>query len=322
MTRKIYRCVAAGLLAAALQAILLAQAGRVPLAAYESDYFRADKPAYHLTPVKYLAGALVGKGDSTPHEGRKDVAFLRVMGLLAFIQFVRLNFGNRRAFWAFAIFLSFPPTLPYLVRLDSWMDSVSLLLIALYGMSRARQIGIGWTHVLWSFFAGMFAALALDSKVTAALTLAGALIVLFHKLPVRRILIFAGGATFGFGLAQIGWILNPLQALDHVRYWQSINAAKEALPVFYPVTELFRSIPLTIWCLTAIGALEFKKDRTLAAFAGLSLVPVVFFMSYRKYNPDGMRHLFLALPFFAIWAAAGIERLGRTPKIIDRKSVV
>lgn len=302
-------------LAVLAQTILWVQAGRVQIADYEIHYGRTDAPAYHMTPVKRLVRTVAGA--DLIHR-RRAVSFIRLMGLMAFLQLCRRHFGAGAAFWSLLILLVLPPTTVYLVRLDSWMDGVSFSLMSLYFLSRGRTEG-GKILRVWDFLGGAFTTLAIDAKLTAALTMIPAVILFLWTLRAdpRRLIWMLIGAAVGFGAAQPEWILHPSHALAHVNYWREANETMmtQSVSLGYATAALFSSIPVSLWIMAGWGCTSARKDRATAAVAILGLVPIVFFTFYRTVDPDGVRHLFMVMPCVAVLAAGGFEHMGRIPKI-------
>mgnify|MGYP001602739696 CR=1 FL=1 len=129
--------IGAVLLSAVLHFGFLLQCGRVSVAPYEREYMRTDEPAYHLTPVKRFVRAMTqtepaGRGMGDVRFYRWALTPVRILGLLAFFGMAWRALGLRRGVLTLGLFLLLPPAFPYLVRADSWMDSVSLGFLFLF----------------------------------------------------------------------------------------------------------------------------------------------------------------------------------------------
>lgn len=305
--------------------LLYWQSIRMPPVSYEAEYLRMDEPAYHSTWMKKWVARAEPPADDR-REGRvgdirpsRAAALpLREIGLFALLTLAFFHLADdRRAVLAFALFVLMPPAMAYLSRLDAWMDSVCWTALALVFFSK---------HLFTSWFVGgILAAFALDSKMTAALTLIPAVLLTFSPLPpkgervrvrgFRRAAAVLAGCVTGWIVSQPEWVLHPSKMFAHVAYWNSWNSALPPLPVTYPVAALYSSIPLTIWCLAGLGIVQARQEPVLRAAAVLFATPVLFFMVYRTVSPDGIRHLFLALPFLAALSAAGFMRLKPVPRV-------
>ncbi len=314
-----------GIVAAVLlTAALLAMGRSEPIAAYEREYHRTDEPAYHATPVKRLLG-LFHQSDSGAEDSIKTGRIIavghRVLGLLAFLGLLRIFFNRMTSLAAVTIFLILPPTMPHLVRLDSWMDSVGWALMGLFGLALAdRDIrfrrppgaapeGRPFTRFLpfvLAGSAGAMLALALDAKLTSALTIVPALVFFSYASRTWKGLpaVFLG-ALIGFAAAQPGWFFHPQEALRHVGYWRASNETLMNLPIFHPMVVLGAAVPASIWVMAALEIRRIGAERSTLMSVVLAVLPAVFFMIYRTVPAEGVRHLFLVLPFVSTLAAAG-----------------
>ena len=328
---------------------LILAADHVPIRLYELEYFRSDPPAYHPTVMKRLIGHIVAPdaGDiSGTLQARSALSILRMAGLYAALSAAASILGYPRGLWAFGIFSLMPPAIPYLVRLDPWMDSVSFVFIAIFFLSAANRAE-GKKIAIFYAAAGLFTGLAIDSKLTSALTIVPFAALHFFRLrpqplirlrpqplmvslsnhervgevaPIgnlglnKRLIFFSAGMATA-ALTQINWILHPSQAAGHVAYWSSANAALTALPVGYAPAAIFSAVPATILLLAGFGVIRAGRDKTVWASALLAGVPIIFFMFYRTFNPDGFRHLYLVLPFLAVPAADALAKFRPSFKI-------
>ena len=296
--------------------LILAQGPRSPVAPYESDYLRGDAPAYHWTPMKRVVSALTdGTGVSMSIQRQRAVAsVLRLAGLLALLVWAIREMGWVAGPAAFVIFVSLPPTLPVLTRLDPWMDSVCYSWIALLGWSLAR-VDVGGRGGI--FVAGVLCGLAVDSKATALLTLAPASVMYGRRIALPAVGVFLLGVMGGMGLSAPAWLLHPSLLLAHLQYWQSVNAQLPALPVFFPWTALGAGVPCVVWILAIYGACTLRRQTPIRTAGILFAVPVVFFMVYRSVPPEGVRHLYMALPFLSAVAASGWMRVNPPLKVLS-----
>lgn len=309
-------CLSAFLVILSIHSFLAVQTVRVPEAAYEADYLRMDEPAYHPTLMKRAVSWIGTRNGAllSLHYHRRTLLAPRLLSMLAAVGLAVMALGRSRGALAFAVFLFLPPTGAYLIRLDSWMDSVCYSLISLYLAYQALRRS---PHVSFLFFflAGIFTGLAVDSKMTALLTLLPAYFFLFRNRPPLQALVFSAGVLAGFGVSYPEWILNPSKVLEHVRYWRAANAALPVLPVSYLVTVLISSIPASVFCLALLSFRDIGRDRVILASFVLFAVPILFFMIYRSVPPAGFRHLYLALPFISAIAASGYVSLKTPAKI-------
>lgn len=288
---------------------LIVAADRVKIQPYELEYLRADPPAYHPTVMKRLMGAVIAdeaEKISGILRARHAVSVLRLAGLCAALAAATAILGRMRGWWAFGIFFLMPPSIPYLVRLDAWMDSVSFVFIAIFFLGAAEKAE-GKKMQIFYALAGLFSGLALDSKLTAALTLVPLVALWFFSGPVKNILFFSAGLGTA-ALTQINWILHPSQAVDHIAYWNSINMTLPLLPVSYGWTALASAVPASVLLLAGLGLVLAGRDKTVWASALLAAATVGFFMFYRTFNPDGFRHLYLTLAFLAVLAADALAK--------------
>lgn len=305
MTRRAGKAALAAAALLGLLALIRIVEIRVPVAAYEADYLKNDPPAYHLTPVKRLVRQL-SERDGTLLSiiyQRRIIAVFRLLALLALLGLSVLHLGRKVGAWAFAVFLSLPPTFVYFIRVDPWMDSVCFTIFSLYCLTPGRY------PLLNAVLAGIFSSLAVDSKLTVCLTLIPAVWMFLRSRSGKEKCIFSAGVLAGFSAAQPDWFMHPSHALAHAGYWRSVNAALPALSPVYPITALFSVIPFSIWCLAGVGLLETRRNNSIRASAALIAIPVIFFMAYRTVNPDGVRHLYMIFPFLAAAAAVGLNRL-------------
>ncbi len=328
MTNKIAIGAAVLIGAIGIQSTLLWMAVYTHAAPYESEYFRVDEPAYHATPVKRLltwadaqrspvqADPIGRNSDLT--RNRRMAEPLRLAGLTAFFALCGVLLGSYGGVAAFVIFLLMPPTFPYLVRLDSWMDSACLSLIAIgliskHLLGRTGSSGADKSdrvkEVLIPALAGACTAWAIDAKLTAALTLVPAAILIVRNASCATVTGILSGFLAGYVLAQPAWLLNPASALAHVTFWKSSNADQPAFDALYPLTSLLASIPWTIWILAGMGAAFGLRDQAIRTAIILSGTPFVFFLLYRTFPPDGIRHFYLILPFLALIAGAEWAKL-------------
>lgn len=284
-------------------AVIRIQVIQSPIAPYEMDYLTTAEPAYHLTPVKRVVRAFAARTAAplSVIDQRRLVAGLRLLALAALAGLALRRLGTLTGGVALAIFLTLPPTFPYLVRADPWMDSVSFAVIGLYLLSLEKFSSLACA-------AGLMAALSLDSKITAGLTLVPAAAMALWGRPRKDLGWFLVGGLAGFGLAQPGWVMHPGRIFEHVGYWKSFNAALDPLPVTATASALGAAVPLTLFILAISGFVGQRRDARVIGLAVLAAVPIIFFTLYRTVNLDGIRHLYLVLPFLSALAAAGFER--------------
>ena len=306
-------------LLAAVAVMLRVAGGQTAPAPYEADYLRMDEPAYHSTAMKRVVFDLASGDQTSPslQSLRFIASFLRYPGLMALLGAYLLYFGIRRGVISFCVFLFLPPTFPYLARLDSWMDGVCFSLMALFCFCLSDKISAQRRAALFSIclMAGYFSGMAVDSKMTALLTLVPAAVLFLPGNPSARSVFFGIGVACGFGVSHPDWLMHPSKAIEHVQFWNSLNAGSPALSPTYAITALFSAVPFCVWCMAALGTVEFRKEKGSIGLAVLFLMPICFFTVYRTLPPDGIRHMYLALPFLAAWAARGFDRLNIISKI-------
>lgn len=299
---------------------LLSAADRAPVADYEHDYGRADAPAFHKTPVKRLVEALRARGEGAAlQDERRWVSPLRLLAISAFVSWAVIELGVAGGLAGAAIFLLLPPAWTYLVRLDSWMDSVCFSMMAVWAMAECRTHP-GWRAAGFLLLAGGFVALSVDAKVTGALTLATAVALLWTDLPAagdRYALIFiAVGFILAYALFQPDVLFDLGRMLEHVEFWRRTNAGLPEQTVSHLIGNLVKAIPVTIWLLSAFAVGTAVREPGVRRALILSSAPIVFLLIYRSVPPDGVRHFYLAFPFLAVLAGCGWIKLKLRWKIL------
>ncbi|MBI4178245.1 hypothetical protein HY522_02325 [bacterium] len=283
----------------------------MPIAPYETEYHRLDEPAYHPTVVKrWVALIAGGAGDAQGVQAaRWAVLHLRVIALIWLLGLAHAYLGAQAGIAAFILFCAAPPSLTYLVRLDSWMDSVCFAVISMFLISaaRARPAGRFWIY----FLGGLFGGLAVDAKLTSLLTLVPAAPFLLWRQPLAVFGILTAGFLAAFGLSHPAWILDPARAFAHVTYWRATNALQPAFGAGYPFLSLAGSLPAVFIGLAVWGAVHPAHRRAAQVSALLAAVPLIFFMVYRTFPPDGVRHFYPAIPFLAALAGLGYATTDR-----------